>query len=110
MAFKNALWAAGFPESEDVIVGGSIGTAPWIEVELLPDRPSPQPLMVELAADRDLRVSRGPTAPATANTDPHILLPQDSTVRFELKHGDSVWLRRIGSNATNYSLRGWVRE
>ena len=66
-----------------------------------------QPLMVELTSTRDCYVHRGPAAPADDTAS--VLVPQDGTLRFELRPNEDIRVKRIGSNNAVFSLRCWRR-
>ena len=105
MSFKNALWAAGFPEREDAVVSAQTSGGDYTSPA---GAPTGAPFMVEFAGDRDSWIGRGATKPAGNSAS--IFAPADRPTRFEVGAAETIWIRRVGgSNNVTYSVRMWRR-
>lgn len=60
MAFKRALWAAGFPELEDAVLSGALTSAPWIRITGLPQRLMAGSIQISEHGDGHLLITAKP--------------------------------------------------
>ena len=111
MSFPTAVWAAGFPESEDGVLSLTLTTADYVKITGLPTRKAgsdPRPLMIEMHVRKDVMIYRGPASPLDGA--PSMGMGSGERVRFELSPSDSLYVARVTSTNTFISLRVWTRE
>ena len=103
MEFANALWAADFPEAEDLVLSGELADADWHQIEV-----PAGPIMVEMSSDGGVHVARAAIEPTSDQLD-FLLVPAGRKSRFEVSPNDrALWVRRI-SGTTTWSARIWAR-
>ena len=103
MSFKNAIWVDSFPEAEDWILSGRRPNTNWVRATT-----EDGPYMYEFRASLDTMVVRALMKPTDDTGATY--LPAGVSHRGEVTADSGpLWLRRVGSRSTFWSIRIWLR-